>query len=322
MSSEQGLLDTVRTTCKAVAERATHVRLRGDRIASYARSLPPKSSPPALDRNFHYLGQGDDTVAFILTLDAVNFGSGYFPHLRKRPGCSGYFTIASSLTETFRRRGPRGADELSKLTPEEVATIFGQELGDEPVAELMRLYAGALNRLGRFLLERFSGRFTGVPEAARQSADRLVKLLVEMAEFNDVLRYDDLQVAFYKRAQLTAADLALAFRGEGPGEFTDLDRLTIFADNLVPHVLRCDGILEYDKALAGRIDAGELIPAGSPEEIEIRAGAVHAAELVVAELRKLGHPATAMDLDYLLWNRGQQPAYKRRPRHRTRSIFY
>ncbi len=38
---------------------------------------------------------------------------------------------------------------------------------------------------------------------------------------------------FYKRAQIVASDLALA----GVARFADLDRLTIFADNLVPHVL-------------------------------------------------------------------------------------
>ncbi len=328
-ASRQGLLDTVSTTCKAVAERARHVRIRDDRLETYARSLPVELAlPPALDPVVHYLGHGDDTVAFVLTLDAVNFGSGYFPHLRKRPGCSGYFTIASALTDHFRRRGPLGADELSRLTPEEAAAIFGQDLKDEPVAELMRRYAGALNNFGRFLLERFAGRFTGVLEAARSSAERLVRLLVEMPEFKDVACYDELQVAFYKRAQLTAADLALAFHGEGPGKFTDLGCLTAFADNLVPHVLRCDGILEYDDRLAARIEAGELIPAGSAEEVEIRACAVHAAELIVRELSKSGRPVTAdglggaSRLDYLLWNRGQQAAYKRRPRHRTRTVFY
>ena len=52
---------------------------------------------------------------------------------------------------------------------------------------------------------------------------------------------------FYKRAQIVPADLALA----GVAEFDDLDRLTIFADNLVPHVLRVDGVLAYDAELAG-----------------------------------------------------------------------
>ena len=44
---------------------------------------------------------------------------------------------------------------------------------------------------------------------------------------------------------------------------------------------------------------------------------------LAAELARLGRPATAMALDYLLWTRGQRPQYKRaKPRHRTRTVFY
>jgi hypothetical protein len=144
-----------------------------------------------------------------------------------------------------------------------------------------------------------------------------------MPYFDDVEPYDGLEVPFYKRAQLTPADLAVAFGDKGPGHFQDLDRLTIFADNLVPHVLRIDGILLYEEDLAMRIDAEEPIPPGSPEEVEIRACAVHAVELLAEELRESRREVTAMGLDYLLWNRGQQPYYKRiRPRHRTRTVFY
>jgi hypothetical protein len=101
-----------------------------------------------------------------------------------------------------------------------------------------------------------------------------------------------------------------------------LDRLTIFADNLVPHVLHMDGMLLYEEGLAARIEAEELIPSGSVEEVEIRACAVHAVERLARELRRSGYNVTAMGLDYLLWNRGQQPYYKARPRHRTRTVFY
>ena len=71
------------------------------------------------------------------------------------------------------------------------------------------------------------------------------------------------------------------------------------------------------------VDREELIPAGSVEEVEIRAGALHAVELMVAELRNAGRRATAMKIDFLLWNRGQKPQYKlAKPRHRTRTVFY
>jgi hypothetical protein len=151
----------------------------------------------------------------------------------------------------------------------------------------------------------------------------MVRLLSAMPYFDDVAQYRDKRVPFFKRAQLTAADLALVFDGQGWGRFDDLAELTIFADNLVPHVLRMDGVLRYDADLAARIDREQLIPAGSIEEVEIRAGALHAVELMVAELRGVGRPATAMSIDFLLWNRGQQPQYKlAKPRHRTRSVFY
>jgi hypothetical protein len=135
--------------------------------------------------------------------------------------------------------------------------------------------------------------------------------------------YDGLKVPLFKRAQLTAADLHLAFGGQGLGHFTDLDQLTMFADNLVPHVLRIDGVLRYDDRLAERIDREEPIPAGSPEEVEIRACALDAVERMGASLRAAGHSVTPMQLDYLLWNRGQKPYYKQiKPRHRARSVYY
>jgi hypothetical protein len=117
-----------------------------------------------------------------------------------------------------------------------------------------------------------------------------------------------------KRAQLTGADLALA----GVATFNDLDRLTIFADNLVPHVLRVDGVLTYEPDLLARINREELIPAGSQEEREIRACALHAVELIRGCLPGI----TSMQLDYLLWNRGQAAEYKAQPRHRSRTVFY
>jgi hypothetical protein len=317
------LFSKIRAACQAVAERAIHVRIDQDRLRSYAETLLPDQAPkPAIDPNYHYLGHGDDTVAFFLILDAINFGSGYFPRIRKRPGLSGYFTVAASLNEHFREYGPVAAERCARLTVFDCAAIFGQSPNNDAARELMKLFSAALNDLGRLVLQRHGGRFAGLVEAAGNSAATLVELLAEMPYFRDVQACGGVQVPFYKRAQLTAADLALAFGGDGPGRFTDIDQLTIFADNLVPHVLRVDEVLYYDKDLAKRIGEGTLIPSGSREEIEIRACALHAVEQLSAELNQRGQPVTAVTLDYLLWNRGQQPNYKARPRHRTRTVFY
>ncbi len=106
------------------------------------------------------------------------------------------------------------------------------------------------------------------------------------------------------------------------GDLEDLESLTLCADNQVPHVLRVDGILRYDPSLVRHIEAGNLIPAQSTEEVEIRACAIHAGELIVAEMRRAGRDVNAIALDYFLWNRGLGPRYKAQPAHLTRTIFY
>ena len=166
----------------------------------------------------------------------------------------------------------------------------------------MRLYAEALRDLGRFLGERTA---LDLVDAAKGSAERLATELARGMRF-----FDDR--GFYKRAQIVPSDLALA----QAAEFHDLDRLTIFADNLVPHVLRVDGVLRYAPELAAHIDAGKLLPQGRAEQ-EIRACAVHACEQLAAATG-----ISPRELDVRLWNRGQARKYKAVPRHRTRSVYY
>jgi len=317
------IFDQIRAACKAVAGLSTHVRINYAKIPAYASSLPvEKAATCQLDPNCHFLGRKKDTVAFLLILDSINFGSGYFPHLRKRPGLSGYFTIASSLHDFCAANGAPAADHLAAITAEECTRIFDQDPNDTIIAELMAHFSAALNDLGRYLLDRFQGSFTGLVAAADASAARLVHLLRQMPYYNDVEWYANRQVPFFKRAQIVAADLALAFDGLRWGHFHDLDQMTIFADNLLPHVLRMDGILDYEDALLNRINAQILIAPGSAEEVEIRACAVHAVELIKDAMRAGGKFANARQLDNLLWNRGRQPQYKAVPRHRTRTVYY
>ncbi|HEU4726921.1 MAG TPA: queuosine salvage family protein [Kofleriaceae bacterium] len=317
------LFDEIRQGAAWVVARARSVTVRADRIAAYCAGLPAgELALPELDPRHHYLGHGLDTAAFLLILDTINFGSGYFPALRKLPGLSGYFTVATHLTRRFHERGCPRPDELAVIGLDDCRELFQQDPGNETSDELMSLFSRALNELGELLVRRYAGSYAAFLEAAGGSAERLARNLAQLALFDDRQTYAGARVAFFKRAQLTAADLHLAFDGAGHGRFDDISSLTIFADNLIPHVLRCDGILEYAPALAARIDHQQLVARDSREEIEIRASALFAVEQMVAQLRAAGRDATALQLDYLLWNRGQEPSYKARPRHRTRSWSY
>ncbi|MDX6721106.1 MAG: hypothetical protein QOJ63_3360 [Solirubrobacteraceae bacterium] len=288
------LCDDVRASCARIAADARWVSID----AGALQDVVP-GPPPALDPVHHYLeGREQDVAMYMLAVDAVNFGSGWFPTLAKRQGCSGYVTVAWSIADRFRAEGPWSSADLRAMRADELADTLGQRRDHE----LMALYAQALRSLGAFLGER---DVPALVREARGSAERLATLLATgMTLFADR--------GFYKRAQIAAADLALA----GVARFGDLHRLTIFADNLVPHVLRCDRVLRYHEGLAAHIDAGLLLRVG-PQEREIRACAVHACELIA---RRAG--ASPHELDNWLWSRGQDPAYKRLARHRCRTVYY
>jgi hypothetical protein len=303
-------MDELRRACAQVASRARSVRVQNGAIGAYAAALELTPAQTSADPNPPAPATREGVAAFWLTLDAINFGSGWFPTLRKRDGRSGYHTIAAGLRAHFDAYGPWSAQELTELDVPGVAAVLGQDPGHE----LVGLFTASLNDLGRQLATEHGSRFTHLIDAVEGSAVALAHRLGGWPSFADCSRYGELELPFLKRAQIAAADLARA----GVAEFGDLDRLTMFADNLVPHVLRLDGVLSFAAGLVARIDAGKLIEHDSPEEIEIRACALHAVELIVAA--RSG--ATAAGVDECLWTRGGQSFYKASPRHRTRCTAY
>ncbi|MEM8707612.1 MAG: queuosine salvage family protein [Actinomycetota bacterium] len=319
------IFDRVRRTCAAVAEVSTHVRIHEDAIEALADRLDLDRPPN--DPGQEAIGDAESTAAFVLTLDAINFGSGYFPFLRKRPGHSGYHTVAASLRDWVAAEGTITTEALRAPPVDAWAVVFGQELDGSPAQELMELFTIALHDLADFVDSTADGHFVGVVENADGSAAALAESLTAMPFYRDVHLHPVAgEVHLYKRAQITAQDLAVAFAGEGFGRFDDLDQLTMFADNLVPHVLRVEGVLEFDDTLLARIEAVDDITIGSREEIEIRACGVTAVERLAAAVQTRANDPrpdlTTGSLDNILWNTGAEPAYKAIPRHRSRCVFY
>ncbi|MBV8386986.1 MAG: hypothetical protein JO155_09370 [Acidimicrobiia bacterium] len=291
--------DDVRAACAFVAERAALVRIDDAALENLAQSVrsEPVAEPDRLD------------VDFALTFNAVNFGSGWHPYMSKLRGKSGNVTLSTLLRKRFDADGAFTAAELARVTADDCARVFGQHL-HPPVDELMGLFAQSWNDLGRFLLDRFDGSFSGLVESVGDSGVRLVALLQEMPMYRDVASYSGRPVPLLKRAQISASDI---------GGFADLNTLTLFADNLIPHVLRIEGVLVLDDDLAADIDAQRLLEPGGQAETELRAVAVHAVERMVAEL---DGAVAARQLDNLLWRRGQEPRFKATPRPRARTIYY
>ena len=242
-------MDDLRAACAQVASEARWVQIRTEAIAPYARALPLTGSgapaPPLTgpDR--------ERAAADTLALDAINFGSGWFPTLRKRLGRSGYGTVAAALGEHRRRAGPWTASTLAAMDARAIALILGQD-ADHP---LMALYATSLRDLGRRVAADHEGRFAAIVDDCGGSAVRLARRLGAWDCYADISHRGSLALPFLKRAQIAAADL----QRTGVAQWRDLGALTMFADNLVPHVLRLDGVLRFDPGLGARIDREELI---------------------------------------------------------------
>ncbi|HEU4462456.1 MAG TPA: queuosine salvage family protein [Solirubrobacterales bacterium] len=306
--SEVSLPDEVRAACGWVAARARFVQIEESRIHRYALDLANEGEVSVAKPTV--APEPEEAAAFAICMNAINFGSGWWPTIRKRPGHSGYATIAASVEDRFASAGPWRVEELLAMDAVAISAVAGQK-AEHP---LMEQFAAALRDVGTHLHTEHQGRYLAVIDVAESVPD-LARRLAGWEAFADVSSYEKREVPFFKRAQLAAADLHRAGLAALPG----VERLTAFADNLVPHVLRIDGVLHLDATLSARIGAGKLLAHGSPEEVELRACAIHVVELLAAAC---GGDLTPAQIDSILWNRGRGERYKSVARPRSRNTAY
>jgi hypothetical protein len=314
-------------TAQAVAEKSLHVKLDKQAIINFARKLDKeKVVIPSWNTFYHFDGKKEETIAYLLVLDSINFcfwpapGNPKWEIEYQSEKLSGYYALAASLKKALESGTPfTNAQYLAELSPKEFKFFLGGK-GD---LQLLEFRVRSLNELGQMLMREYHGKAYALVEASAQSALQLARLVADtLPSFRDTAEYQGEKVFFYKRAQLFAADLYGALQGKEWGFFHDIDRLTAFADYKLPQVLRHMGVLRYAKALAQKVDHYTLLEAGSPEEVEIRANTIWAVELIHQELMSRGKNLKAMEIDWILWNLGQQEDYRTHPYHRTLTIFY
>jgi hypothetical protein len=254
------LPDEVRAHAAAVAAGARAVRIDRDRIEELA---PDDAPAPAPDHGL--TGAGEAEVAgYLLTVGAINFGSGWFPTLEKRRAAdgrpvSGATTVAWAVADRVRAHGPWTNAELRAMRTEEIAATLGQRADHE----LMALYAQALRSLGAFLGER------SALDLVAEASGSAVALAADVAGGMGAVG----RPRFYKRAQ-SARDATS--RGPGGGEVRRPRSPDDLRRQPRPAVLRCEGVLVYDELLADHVDRGPPAASSGPWEREIRACAAHA----------------------------------------------
>lgn len=318
----------LRDGARYVAERSEDVTLDGEAVATYAPVLARQSQSSVFEweAGHHFSGEDEQNIAYVFVLDTVNFCFWGDPKWRRRAQgqwLDGYRALASALTE-------EATKNAGFLDPHALAALDAEALdgllGGSPTIPLLEERAANLRELGRWVVDRFAGRFSHVLQEADLDAVALVRLLVSgLASFRDEAIYQGRKVSFYKRAQILAADLHGA-ASRGPrrrwwGNLARLRELTAFADYKLPQILRHQGILRYSRPLAEEVDNQVLLPAGSEEEVEIRANTVWAVELLRQEIQALGVDLPSYRIDWLLWLSSQESG-QMQPYHRTRTIYY
>lgn len=333
----------VLSSTAAVMTSARDVAIDMAAVHAVTSQLAGQEATSEWDAALHYRATGpyadERTAMWLLVLDALNFcfwGQGPDPAARWRVEWhgkleDGYIALVAALQRGVEEgQELHSASWLADVEDEDVAHLLRPAEG-HPEIPLFEARIHNLRELGRGLLALGSDTpATALITSAQGSAVSLIREVVRrFPSFNDIAIWDRAdtglpghEVRFYKRAQILAGDLAGGLAGSPLGQFRDLDELTAFADYKVPQVLRQLEILCYSDALASRISRREYLPAGSAEEIEIRAGTIWGCELLRQALSGRGQRVSAHELDWRLWTMGQSLPRGTEPYHLTPTIFY
>ena len=345
------LCDRARSSTKMIVlEKSNHVKINDDAIAKLVHTVPghqfagmtSKTGFNRFDSSVHFIGKEEkDTIQYLLVLDAINFC--FWPDhdavTEEHPIGLEYEHVAGGLKKSVERDGIEilSAENLGKMTGEKLREMleWPRELPFEEVR------AKRLREIGEGLARSFGGEAIELVKAAKKSAAKLVDLVVQTfpVGFTDMSRHTGEcregqffanEIWFLKRAQIFVADVYGALKNSGAGEFTDIDKLTTFADYRVPVVLRESNILDYhSEYLHKRVDKKLNLVIGCELEVEIRCATIQAVERIRDKLNEkysasVNDKCTAVTVDWWLWEYGEKRRDDTnwRPHHRTRTTYY
>jgi Potential Queuosine, Q, salvage protein family len=268
------------STVAPVIASARHLRLDEDRIRDVASWMAYEDlSWPDFRSPLHPEANDADTMDFIFLTSTINFAfTDFEKHVMFKVDYAGAERSDSDAMEACLKRA------LDRGVP----ILEGSYLANIQLAELEEIFEGNIvmpmlgerlaifHEVGRVLKDRYEGRFHRfVREAPHRlyhnGKGLLERLLSEFPSFRDESDYRGHLVSFQKRAQLLFWVLHARFRDGGFFRLEDPEKLTVFADYIVPVALRLFRITSYGAELEAAINARRILPAGSEEEVEIRA---------------------------------------------------
>ena len=330
-------LSSIIESCEFVVANASSVTIKNEGLDNFLTETKETDLQGLRDgvewdaEGWHYCQDIHDggplTCQYIFVMDALNFCFWPTPELE-------YDTLAMSLKDVLEKNAD--AFSAKRLATIDAKTLNSWFPADKQLPNIDERVI-RLRELGEALLAEgdgegnYGGLAINMVKAAKNSAKKLVELLLRYVPgFRDTSIYKGRLIHLYKRAQILVGDIWAAYGrqkisssdGKGVFCFEDIHLLTMFADYRVPQILREMGILEYSETLRAAIDKKEVIAWGSEEEVEIRACTVIAVQRLQEVLAKKGLHLLVIELDWLLWQKGEAQRKEIAPHHRTLTIYY
>jgi Potential Queuosine, Q, salvage protein family len=184
-----------------------------------------------------------------------------------------------------------------------------------------------LHQVGAVLSHQYNGRFHNFvascsPKLYDGGKGLVDRLVTEFPRFRDVSPYSGETIKFYKLPQLALWFLYTSLRKKGVFRLDDLEKMSAFADYIVPVALRLLGITSYSAELESAINSHQLIPHDSLWEVEIRAHCIYASALLAEEINRHRPPDLQImipQIDARLWTHYHTTWW---PHHLTKTIMY
>lgn len=315
-------MDVLEST-RPVFDNSRFVRTDTDAIARWAATVDPDAIRlPTQPHELMPAVDPDRLANLVLLLDSLNFCFWATPPwlvtYRGRKWGRYYALVACLARAVEADKSWYKAAWWKHASRDDLAEVFR---GDGEIPMLSERTA-IVNEIGLNLSNAYDGRFLRLLEQAGYDATEIARALARtFPSFADKADYDGRTVWILKRAQICAADIAVAMKAAGGPAITGLDRLTAFADYRLPQALRHLGIMRLDETLEARIERCEDIAAGSPEEVELRVHTIWAVELMHRALAQRGTEKAVWLIDEYLWERSHDQDVEIQ-HHRTRTIWY
>ena len=321
------VLDSLRPVIEHPRDVHTHI----DKIVEVAGWMAYEELPlPEFVLPFGITKDPTEAVDFILVADAIDTAfTDFSSHEKFQVDFAGaHWSDSDAMFACMKRALDEGVPfldgaYLATITKPQLAQVFRGNIEMPMLDEKLEV----LHQVGKVLQSKYNGRFHNFVQACSprcyDNGNGLVDRLVsEFPRFNDVSMYDGHEIKFYKLPQLGVWMLYANLHRSGGFRLDDPEKMTVFADYIVPVALRVMGITSYSPALEKTIHSYQMIPRDSTQEIEIRAHCIYSTALLREEVNKLRPPDMQViipQIDARLWTHYHTTLY---PHHLTRTIMY